>query len=85
MKMTISTINESQSKAARVVGFTPRFALANANFAEFYILANIIGHDNGKSIFDDEALTRRSAVGFQEQKTPSRMPTGPGPVLGAGQ
>ena len=40
--MTISTIDESQRKAARVAGFTFLFAMAIVIFGEFYISANLI-------------------------------------------
>ena len=46
MKMTISTIDESQRKAARVVGFTYLFALVPAVFAEFYVRGTLIVADN---------------------------------------
>jgi hypothetical protein len=37
--MTIDTIDESQRKAAKVVGFSYLFALPPAIFAEFYVVA----------------------------------------------
>ena len=40
--MTIGTIDESQRKAARVVGFAYLFALPPAIFAEFYVRAHLI-------------------------------------------
>lgn len=40
--MIIGTIDESQRKAARVVGFTYLFALPPAIFAEFYVRAQLI-------------------------------------------
>ena len=42
----IYTVNESQRKAARVVGFTYLFAMATANFAELYVLPHLVVHDN---------------------------------------
>lgn len=44
--MTISSIDESQRKAARVVGFTYLFALVPAIFAEFYVPAQLIVYNN---------------------------------------
>lgn len=44
--MTISTIDESQRKAARVVGFTYLFALIPAIFAEFYVRGQLIVYNN---------------------------------------
>ena len=44
--MTISTIDESQRKAARVVGFTYLFAMATAVFAEMYVRGRLIVPDN---------------------------------------
>ena len=40
--MTAATIDKSQRKAARVVGFAYLFALAPAIFAEFYVRAHLI-------------------------------------------
>jgi hypothetical protein len=40
------TIDESQGKAAKVVGFTYLFALAPAIFAEFYVRAHLVVFDN---------------------------------------
>ncbi len=39
-EMTLSNIDESQPKAARVVGFAYLFAIVPAVFAEFYVLAS---------------------------------------------
>ena len=44
--MTIGTIDESQRKAANVVGFTYLFALVPAIFAEFYVRAQLVVLDN---------------------------------------
>src|SRR5438309_2492161 len=44
--MTIGTIDESQRKAARVVGFSYLFALPPAIFAEFYVRTQLIAFDN---------------------------------------
>ncbi len=44
--MTISSIDESQRKAARVVGFTYLFALVPSIFAEFYVRAQLIVYNN---------------------------------------
>jgi hypothetical protein len=44
--MTFSSIDESQRKAARVVGFTYLFALVPAIFAEFYVPAQLIVYNN---------------------------------------
>ena len=51
--MTIGTIDESQRKAARVVGFAYLFALPPAIFAEFYVRAHLIA-------FGDAAQTARN-------------------------
>ena len=51
--MTIGTIDESQRKAARVVGFAYLFALPPAIFAEFYGRAHLIA-------FGDAAQTARN-------------------------
>jgi hypothetical protein len=60
--MTISTIDESQRKAARVVGFTYLFAMATAFFAEFYVHENLIVYDNAvetaRNIMAHEQLWR---------------------------
>ena len=44
--MIISTIDESQRKAANVVGFTYLFALVPAIFAEFYVRSQLVVFDN---------------------------------------
>jgi hypothetical protein len=44
--MRIGTIDESQTKAAKVVGFTYLFALLPAVFAEFYVRAHLVVLDN---------------------------------------
>src|SRR5882762_9874697 len=44
--MTIGTIDESQRKAATVVGFSYLFALPPAIFAEFYVLGRLIVSNN---------------------------------------
>lgn len=51
-------INESQAKAAKVVGFTYLFALIPAIFAEFYVRAHLIVSDNA-------AQTALNIVGHQ--------------------
>ncbi len=60
--MTISTIDESQRKAARVVGFTYLFALVLSVFAEFYVPAQLIVYDNAaetaRNIMAHERLFR---------------------------
>ena len=53
--MTNSTIDESQRKAAKVVGFAYLFALAPAIFAEFYARGHLI-------VFDNAAQTARNIV-----------------------
>ena len=45
-KMTISMIDESQSKAAKVVGLAYLFALVPAVFAEFYVRAQLVNFEN---------------------------------------
>ena len=44
--MTISTIDESQIKAARVVGFAYLFAIVPAVFAEFYVSSQVMVSGN---------------------------------------
>src|SRR6266567_1869023 len=44
--MTIGTIDESQRRAATVVGFSDLFALPPAIFAEFYVRTQLIAFDN---------------------------------------
>jgi hypothetical protein len=44
--MTIGAIDESQRKAATVVGFYYLFALPPAIFAEFYVRSHLIAFDN---------------------------------------
>jgi hypothetical protein len=44
--LIIGTINESQRKAAKVVGFTYLFALVPAIFAEFYVRSQLVVFDN---------------------------------------
>ena len=44
--MTIETIDESQRKAATVVGFAYVFALPPAIFAEFYVRTQLIAFGN---------------------------------------
>src|SRR5882762_4248574 len=60
--MTIGTIDESQRKAATVVGFSYLFALPPAIFAEFYVRTQLIVSDNvaqtARSIMTHERLFR---------------------------
>ncbi len=60
--MTLITIDESQRKAARVVGFTYLFAMVTANFAEFYVRAHLIVANNAvetaRNIIAHERLFR---------------------------
>jgi hypothetical protein len=60
--LTISTIDESQRKAARVVGFTYLFALVPAVFAEFYVCGQLIVSNNAaetaRNIMAHERLFR---------------------------
>ncbi len=44
--MKVNTIDESQRKAARIVGFTYLFVLVLAVFAEFYAFGQLIVSDN---------------------------------------
>jgi hypothetical protein len=44
--MTIIAFDESQSKAAKVVGFAYLFAIVPAVFAEFYVRAQLVKFDN---------------------------------------
>jgi uncharacterized protein DUF4386 len=54
-EMTIGTIDESQRKAATVVGFSYLFALPPAIFAEFYVRTQLI-------VFDNAAQTARNIM-----------------------
>src|SRR5713226_1518498 len=60
--MTIGTIDESQRKAATVVGFSYLFALPPAIFAEFYVRTQLIAFDNpaqtARNIMANERLFR---------------------------
>jgi len=60
--MTISSIDESQRQAARVVGFTYLLAMVTANFAEFYVAGSLIVADNAaetaRNIMAHERLFR---------------------------
>lgn len=60
--MTLSTIDESQRKAARLVGFSYLFALPPAIFAEFYVRAQLIASGNAaqtaRNIMAHERLFR---------------------------
>src|SRR5437867_2938671 len=56
--MTIGTIDESQRRAARVVGFSYLFALPPAIFAEFYVRAHLI-------TFGDAAQTARNIMAHE--------------------
>src|SRR5713226_3287379 len=61
-EMTLSTIDESQRKAARVAGFTLLFAMAIVIFGEFYISSNLIVPGNAaetaRNIMAHETLFR---------------------------
>ena len=46
--MTIGTVDESQRKAATVVGLSYLFALPPAIFAEFYVRAQLIAGGNAE-------------------------------------
>src|SRR3989440_1184827 len=56
--MTIGTIDESQRKAATVVGFSYLFALPPAIFAEFYVLGRLI-------VFNNAVDTARNIVAHE--------------------
>jgi hypothetical protein len=56
--MTTGTFDESQRKAAKVVGFTYLLALVPAIFAEFYVRAHLI-------VFHDAAQTALNIVGHE--------------------
>jgi len=59
--MTITGVDESQRKAARVVGFAYLFALIPANFAEFYVAGHLIANtaaDTARNIMAHERLFR---------------------------
>ncbi|MDB4927294.1 MAG: hypothetical protein JWR23_3350 [Mucilaginibacter sp.] len=51
-------VDESQSKAAKVVGFTYLFALVPAIFAEFYVRAHLV-------VFNNAAQTALNIVGHE--------------------
>src|ERR1700730_11105849 len=61
-EMAIGTIDESQRKAARVVGFAYLFALPPAIFAEFYVRTQLVAFDNAaqtaRNIMAHERLFR---------------------------
>jgi len=60
--MTIGTIDKSQRKAAKVVGFSYLLALPPAIFAEFYVLGRLIVYNNAvdtaRNILAHERLFR---------------------------
>lgn len=60
--MTVTSIDESQRKAARVVGFTYLFGQVPAIFAEFYVLGRLIDYNNAaetaRNIMAHERLFR---------------------------
>src|ERR1700716_2207176 len=60
--MTTGTINESQRKAAKVVGFAYLFALVPAIFAEFYVRGHLVVFNNAAqtalTIVEHERLFR---------------------------
>src|SRR5712692_3319615 len=66
--MTISTIDESQRKAARVVGFSYLFAMVTAYFAEFFVHARLIVPDNAvetaRNIIAHERLWRLGIASY---------------------
>jgi hypothetical protein len=66
--MTISTIDESQRKAARVVGFAYLFAMATAVFAELYVRSRLIVPDNAaetaRNIIAHERLWRLGIASY---------------------
>lgn len=57
--MTVGTIDESQHKAAKVVGFSYLFALPPAIFAEFYVRNQLI-------TFDNAAQTARNIMAHEQ-------------------
>src|SRR5665811_2136026 len=65
--MTIGAIDESQRKAATVVGFSYLFALPPAIFAEFYVRTQLIAFDNAaqtaQNIMAHERLFRLGTAG----------------------
>src|SRR5712692_10568952 len=60
--MTTSPIDDSQRRAAKVVGFAYLFALVTANFAEFFVHAHLIVPGNAaetaRNIMAHERLWR---------------------------
>ena len=85
--MTIATIDESQRKAAKVVGFAYLFALPPAIFAEFYVRAQLIAFDNAaqtaRNIMAHERLfrlgtARTSTRTPRARRWPPPSPTPPG-------
>src|SRR5579859_7591632 len=65
--MTIGAIDESQRKAATVVGFCYLFALPPAIFAEFYVRSHLMVFDNAaqtaQNIVTHERLFRLGIAG----------------------
>ena len=68
--MTISTLDESQRKAAKVVGFTYLFALPPAIFAEFFARGPLI-------VSSDAAPTGDERIGSFRNRPRRAGRTGP--------
>jgi Domain of unknown function (DUF4386) len=66
--MTISTLDESQRQAARVVGFTYLFAMVTAVFAEMFVRGQLIVPDNAvetaQNIIAHERLWRLGIASY---------------------
>src|SRR5437660_2845648 len=65
--MTIGAIDESQRKAATLVGFSYLLALPPAIFAEFYVRTRLVAFDNvaqtARNIMAHERLFRLGSAG----------------------
>ena len=59
--MAISTIDESQRKAARVGGFMCLFLGVSAYFAEFYVRSNLIVHGDAAKTASNITASEYSA------------------------
>ncbi len=67
--MTIGTIDESQRKAATVVGLSYLLALPPAIFAEFYVRTQLIAFDNAAQtarniMAHERRMVRRTFVAY---------------------
>jgi hypothetical protein len=67
--MIIDTIDESQRKAARVVGLSYLFALPPAIFAEFYVRSRLVTHDAAQTALNITAHERLFRLGIASNLT----------------